>query len=195
MSLLVNLCKNAGLDFDCLLSAELARHDKPDPEVYLTAARLLGLDPSRIMMVASHPFDLQGARSVGFKTAFVDRPQLSDPVGAKYETGRGELGIVVGASGNWRTRWGHRADRRRLRRIRIGLLGHPRDDAANRDLGGLLARGFQRDMTPQLRRLMESLHYIEDMESELGFDARPAPASDRRRQLRHPEAAPSFGMG
>ena len=34
MSLLVNMAKNAGLPWDCVLSAELAGHYKPDPEVY-----------------------------------------------------------------------------------------------------------------------------------------------------------------
>jgi 2-haloacid dehalogenase len=74
VSLLVNLAKNAGLTWDCILSAELARHYKPDKEVYLTAADLLGLRPEEVMMVAAHPDDLEASRAVGFKTAFVSRP-------------------------------------------------------------------------------------------------------------------------
>ena len=37
MSLLTNMAKHAGIPWDCILSAELARHYKPDREVYETA--------------------------------------------------------------------------------------------------------------------------------------------------------------
>jgi len=74
VSLLVNMAKNAGLPWDCVLSSELARHYKPDPEVYRTAADLLGLPTEQVMMVAAHKGDLKAARAVGMKTAFVPRP-------------------------------------------------------------------------------------------------------------------------
>lgn len=74
VSLLVNLSKRAGLTWDCILSAELVRHYKPDREVYLGAASLLGLPPEQIMMVAAHKADLDAARSCGFQTAYVRRP-------------------------------------------------------------------------------------------------------------------------
>jgi len=79
VALLVNMAKNAGLPWDCILSAELAKQYKPDPEVYLTAADLLGLTPAQVMMVAAHNSDLQAAQRVGFKTAFVARPQEHGP--------------------------------------------------------------------------------------------------------------------
>ena len=72
-SLLTNMAKHAGLPWDCILSAELARHFKPDKEVYLTAAHLLGLQPQNVMMVAAHNVDLRAAASVGYRTAFVLR--------------------------------------------------------------------------------------------------------------------------
>jgi 2-haloacid dehalogenase len=74
VSLLVDLARHGDLRFDCLLSAELAGAYKPAPEVYLTAARLLGVEPSELMMVAAHPQDLKAARRAGLRTAFVDRP-------------------------------------------------------------------------------------------------------------------------
>ena len=95
MSLLVNLSKNAGLSWDCVLSAELARHYKPDPEVYQTAADLLGLPPGAIMMVASHKFYLQAAQAAGFKTAFVSRPELIDSVGAEHADSGSVFDIIV----------------------------------------------------------------------------------------------------
>lgn len=81
VSLLVDMAKNAGLPWDCVLSAELARHYKPDKEVYETAAALLDLDPENIMMVAAHKRDLRGASAVGFRTAFVPRPLEYGPGG------------------------------------------------------------------------------------------------------------------
>jgi 2-haloacid dehalogenase len=74
LALLIDLARYGDLRFDCLLSAELARVYKPEAEVYLAGARLLGLEPSEMMMVAAHPFDLKGARGVGLRTAFIDRP-------------------------------------------------------------------------------------------------------------------------
>ena len=74
VSLLVNMAKRAGLPWDCVLSAELVRKYKPDPEVYLMAARLLGFPPGQVLMVAAHPDDLVAAQRTGLKTAYVPRP-------------------------------------------------------------------------------------------------------------------------
>lgn len=74
IALLVDLARHGDLRFDCVLSAELANAYKPAPKAYLTAARLLDLDPSEVMLVAAHPSDLAGARAVGLRTAFIDRP-------------------------------------------------------------------------------------------------------------------------
>jgi 2-haloacid dehalogenase len=74
IALLVDLARYADLRFDCLLSAEFPRVYKPQAEVYLAGARLLGLEPGQVMMVAAHPFDLEGARRAGLRSAFVDRP-------------------------------------------------------------------------------------------------------------------------
>jgi 2-haloacid dehalogenase len=74
VAMLVDLARHGDLRFDCVLSAELARAYKPDPAVYLTAARLLTLDPEEVMLVAAHPFDLRGARNAGLRSALVRRP-------------------------------------------------------------------------------------------------------------------------
>jgi len=74
VSLLANMAKNAGLPWDVVLSAELAHHYKPDPEVYRMAADLLGLPIDRVMMVAAHKSDLRGAKAAGMRTAYVPRP-------------------------------------------------------------------------------------------------------------------------
>jgi 2-haloacid dehalogenase len=74
VAMLVDLARHGDLRFDTLLSAELARTYKPAPEAYLTAARLLGLEPAQVMLVAAHPLDLAGARHAGLRSAFIDRP-------------------------------------------------------------------------------------------------------------------------
>jgi 2-haloacid dehalogenase len=79
MALLTNMAKYAGLRWDCILSAELVKRYKPDPEVYLTAAALLGLQPQQVMMVAAHAPDLRAAHGVGMRTAFVHRPDEYGP--------------------------------------------------------------------------------------------------------------------
>lgn len=79
VSLLVDLARHAGLHWDCVLSAELAKRYKTDPAPYLYAAELLGLHPGQIMMVAAHNTDLDAARSVGFRTAFVLRSREFGP--------------------------------------------------------------------------------------------------------------------
>ena len=74
VALIVNMAKNAGLPWDVILGAEVARAYKPQPEAYLRAAELLSLDPDACMMVAAHNSDLLAARGCGLKTAFVLRP-------------------------------------------------------------------------------------------------------------------------
>ena len=81
VSLLTNMAKHAGLPWDCILSSELAKHYKPDREVYLMAADLLGLRPEQILMVAAHRGDLRAAGSVGMKRAYVPRPAEHGPGG------------------------------------------------------------------------------------------------------------------
>jgi 2-haloacid dehalogenase len=79
VALLTNMAKHSGLPWDCILSAEVVRHYKPDPETYLGAADLLGVKPGELMMVAAHKDDLHAARACGLKTAYVPRPREYGP--------------------------------------------------------------------------------------------------------------------
>lgn len=74
VALLSNMAKHAGLPWDLILSAELAKHYKPDREAYLTAVNLLELKPEEVMMCAAHKIDLNAARSFGLRTGFIHRP-------------------------------------------------------------------------------------------------------------------------
>ena len=79
VALMVNLAKRAGLPWDAVLGAEVARHYKPEPEAYLTTAALLGLAPAQCLMVAAHNGDLAAASGLGFRAAFVPRPAEHGP--------------------------------------------------------------------------------------------------------------------
>jgi 2-haloacid dehalogenase len=79
VALLVDMAKRAGLPWDAILGAEVARHYKPDPEAYLVTADLLGLAPGECLMVAAHNADLVAAAGLGFRTAFVGRPTEHGP--------------------------------------------------------------------------------------------------------------------
>jgi len=81
VSLLVDMAKHAGLPWDVVLSAELFHHYKPDREVYLGAADLLGCKPGEVMMVAAHVGDLKAARACGLHTGFIPRPNEYGPSG------------------------------------------------------------------------------------------------------------------
>ena len=87
VALLTNMAKHAGLPWDCILSAEVVRHYKPDPETYLGAADLLGVRPGELMMVAAHKDDLRAARACGLRTAFVARAREYGPA-AKPDVSR-----------------------------------------------------------------------------------------------------------
>lgn len=75
VALLVNMAKYGGLPWDMVLSAEIAKHYKPDPESYLSTSEYLGLPINRVMMVAAHKNDLKSAKSNGMMTGYVPRPK------------------------------------------------------------------------------------------------------------------------
>lgn len=86
VALLTNMAKWAGLPWDLVLSAELVRHYKPDPETYLMAPNFLDLHPQEVMLVAAHPDDLRAAQTHGLRTTYVLRPLEWGPEGEAEET-------------------------------------------------------------------------------------------------------------
>jgi 2-haloacid dehalogenase len=74
VALIVNMARRAGLPWDAVLGAEVARAYKPMAEAYLSAADMLGVAPDECMLVAAHNDDLKGAKAAGLSTAFVCRP-------------------------------------------------------------------------------------------------------------------------
>lgn len=79
VALLVEMARRAGLPWDAVLGAEVARAYKPAPEAYLRTADVLMLRPDEMCLVAAHNDDLAAARACGYRTAFVPRPREHGP--------------------------------------------------------------------------------------------------------------------
>lgn len=60
-------------DFEHVLSVDEAGAWKPDARVYRLATDRCGVEREDAVMVAVHPWDLDGAAAVGLRTAWVDR--------------------------------------------------------------------------------------------------------------------------
>ncbi|MGD9946043.1 MAG: haloacid dehalogenase type II [Burkholderiaceae bacterium] len=74
LGLLADLSRHADLQWDLILSAEVFRHYKPDPQTYLGVCEVFDVEPAAMMLVAAHHDDLAGARACGCRTAYVERP-------------------------------------------------------------------------------------------------------------------------
>ncbi|MEP6065302.1 MAG: HAD family hydrolase [Paracoccaceae bacterium] len=72
--IIMDTARRNGLSWDAVFSCEAIGKYKVLPEAYDKVAHFLQLEPSQICMVACHNFDLDAAKSRGYKTAFVKRP-------------------------------------------------------------------------------------------------------------------------
>ncbi|SFJ45016.1 2-haloacid dehalogenase [Halobacillus dabanensis] len=79
-SMLEPLLENNQLndDFD-LLSADDVQVYKPHPEAYQYAHEQLGFEKEEVLFFSSNPWDITGAASYGFHTAWVNRKQQKWP--------------------------------------------------------------------------------------------------------------------
>jgi 2-haloacid dehalogenase len=96
IALMVDMAKRAGLPWDCILGAEIARAYKPTPETYLASCRALALAPANVLMVAAHNHDIKAAKATGLATAFVARPREHGPgQTTDLEPDRGSVDIAA----------------------------------------------------------------------------------------------------
>ena len=72
--IIMDTARKNSISWDAVFSCEAIGKYKTLPDPYETVAKWLQLHPSQICMVACHNFDLDAAKKVGFKTAFVKRP-------------------------------------------------------------------------------------------------------------------------
>ncbi len=63
-------------DFDAIISVQTVGAFKPHPAVYRRAAGELGLEMGQCLMVSANSFDVMGARTCGFRGAFINRGRL-----------------------------------------------------------------------------------------------------------------------
>ena len=71
------LLENARLDtfVERVISVEDIRVFKPRREIYLHAAQVAGIAPAEMMLIATHAWDVHGAKRAGLMAAFVARGQ------------------------------------------------------------------------------------------------------------------------
>lgn len=63
--------------FDALVCGDMVHKGKPDPEIYLTAARALGLPPEHCMALEDSPNGIRSAHAAGCQAVMI--PDLSAP--------------------------------------------------------------------------------------------------------------------
>ena len=76
--------------WDCALSSESTNYLKPNPEPFLYAADLIGVDPTSVMFVGnSYQYDIIGAHRMGMGTAHFARRRvaagIADHTFSRYE--------------------------------------------------------------------------------------------------------------
>lgn len=95
IGLMARLARYAGLPWDCVVGADVARDYKPKPEVYLSSCAALGYAPDEVMMVAAHNDDLFAARAAGLRTGFVARPTEYGPEQTTDLTAEADWDIIA----------------------------------------------------------------------------------------------------
>ena len=95
VALLVDMARRAGLPWDAVLGAEVARAYKPLPAAYLTTVAMLGCAPAEAMMVAAHNGDLHAGAACGMRTAFVRRATEHGPGQASDLAPDGDWDVVA----------------------------------------------------------------------------------------------------
>lgn len=74
VALMVGMARHSSIPWDAILGSEPTQGYKPQPQVYLKSAEMLGLKPEQCVMVAAHNDDLRAAATLGFSTAYINRP-------------------------------------------------------------------------------------------------------------------------
>ena len=99
LSLIVDVSRRNGIDWDAVIPCEMLRVYKPLPDAYWRAAAFLAVEPQEILMVACHNFDLDAARGVGYRTVFVRRPDEWGPAGPPDPVPNPAIDVVVDGFG------------------------------------------------------------------------------------------------
>lgn len=95
ISLLNDMQEHSGMPFKHTFSSELFNSYKPNPAIYLGAAKKLGLEPGQCVMVAAHLGDLEAAKKCGFQTIYVQREQEETAEMEKEARGKGYVDMWI----------------------------------------------------------------------------------------------------
>lgn len=92
---MLNLARFGSLPWDVITGAEVTKMYKPLPQAYIRSAEAVGLEPSRVGMVAAHNSDLQAAQAAGLRSVFVARPHEHGLNQTTDLTATGDYAIVA----------------------------------------------------------------------------------------------------
>lgn len=98
--MLDKLVANTGLDtaLDAVISVDPNRIFKPSPAAYALVGDTLGVARAEVVFVSCNPFDICGAKSFGFNTAWIERvpaAALAEEVRASTTVGPGTLSKLL----------------------------------------------------------------------------------------------------
>ena len=88
-----------GGDLDAVLSVDAIRRYKPRPEVYALVTERFGIAPADVVFVSSNRWDVMGAASFGFRTAWINRANAPEEYGPAPDAVLGDLNGLAAMSG------------------------------------------------------------------------------------------------
>jgi len=81
--LIAETIKNMNIEFDAVITAEITKSYKPNPNHWITLLERLKIDRDRVLHVsASIVHDIRPAKNLGFKTAWINRKGEKAPADA-----------------------------------------------------------------------------------------------------------------
>lgn len=69
------LCGQSNLDLDPIIGTDRVEAFKPDRRVYECGVRTVGENPSQVILVAAHWWDIAGAKRAGLQAGYVSRSE------------------------------------------------------------------------------------------------------------------------
>ena len=85
----------ARIDLDAVLSVDAIRIYKPRPEVYALVTERFKLAPADVVFVSSNRWDVMGAATFGFRTAWINRARMPEEYGSAPSAVLADLGGLM----------------------------------------------------------------------------------------------------
>ena len=82
--------------FDAVVTGDMVRRSKPEPDIYLAAAEALGVAPADCLVLEDSPNGLKSGRAAGMRTCMVpDRIPYTDALRPYVDDVRASLNDVI----------------------------------------------------------------------------------------------------